>query len=146
VVAVPVDAGRREDLGEPVQELESRETECGTAGRIGAREKVEDLVGAAADEVESVEREGGPGTIPDKPLQAGPVGGLDADAPVQAQPAPMLPGQHILGVVGFQEAVTAKMSQNPGADRVLETLQELAGEGRSLVEAEGFVLNSRILA
>jgi len=43
----------------------------------------------------------------DQPFQAFAVGGLDADAPVEAEPATVLPAQHVLGVVGLQEAVAA---------------------------------------
>ncbi len=35
MVTVTVDAGRREDLGEAIQELQGRETEGGAAGGIG---------------------------------------------------------------------------------------------------------------
>ena len=62
MVAVAVNAGWGEDLGESVQELESGETKGGAAGEVGPREEVEDLVGAAADEVEAVEGERRPGT------------------------------------------------------------------------------------
>jgi len=58
-----VEVGRIE-LGTPVevvQELDSREAERGPAGGIGLGEHVEDLVGTATDEVETVEGEGGPG-------------------------------------------------------------------------------------
>ena len=57
-----MDAGRREDLGQAVQELQSGEAQGGTAGGIGLGEPVEDLVGAAADEVEAFESEGWPGS------------------------------------------------------------------------------------
>ena len=48
----------------------------------------------------------------------------------------MIPAEHVLGVVGFQEAVAAKMAEDPLSDRVLEALQELGGEGGGFVEAE----------
>jgi hypothetical protein len=145
VVPVAMESGRREDLGQPIEELEGRETEGGPTGRVGLREEIEDLVGAAADQVESAECEEGPGTIPNEPLEAVAVGGLDADAGVQAEPATVLPGQHVLGLVGFQEAVAAEVPQNPGADRVLEAFQELVGEGGGLVEAEAGFWVGRIL-
>ena len=122
MVAVAVDAGWREDRGQPVEELQGREPEGGTAGGIGPREEVEDLVGAAADEVEAIEGKRWPRTIPDEAFESGPVGGLDADAPIQTEPTAVVPVEHILGFVGFQEAVAARMSQDPGADRVLEAL------------------------
>jgi hypothetical protein len=136
VVSVAVNSGWRKDCGQAVQELEGGETERGAAGGIGLGEDVEDLVGAVAEQVEPFEGEGRPSTIPDEPLKAVAVGGLDADAGVQAEPATVIPGQHVLGLVGFQEAVAAKMPQDPGTDRVLEGLQEFVGEGCGLVEAE----------
>ena len=56
---------RRENLGQPVQELESREPEGGTARGIGPRKQIEDLVGATVDKVETIESEKRPGAIPD---------------------------------------------------------------------------------
>ena len=82
----------------------------------------------------------------DQPFQAFAVGGLDADAPVEAKAAAVLPAQHVLGVVGFQEGVAEHVADDPGTDRVLETFQELVGEGRGFVEAEGVGLHSRITA
>ena len=55
VVAVAVDPGWGEDLGQTIQELEGREAECGAAGRIGPGEEVENLVGAAVEEVKAIE-------------------------------------------------------------------------------------------
>jgi hypothetical protein len=60
VVAVTVDAGRGEDLGQAVQELQGGETQGGAAGEVGPWQEVEDLVGASPDQVESVEGEGRP--------------------------------------------------------------------------------------
>ena len=62
MIAVAVDSGWREDLGQPIQELEGGEAERGTAGQIGPPEEVQDLVKAADDEVEAVE--GGSGGAP----------------------------------------------------------------------------------
>ena len=98
MVAMAVDAGWREDGGEAVEELQGREPEGGTAGEVGPREEVEDLVGAAADEVESVQGEGTPGTIPDEAFEAGAVGGLDADAGIEAEPRRPSPLEDPFGV------------------------------------------------
>jgi len=122
VAAVTVDAGRRENLGHPVQKFEGGETERGAAGGVEPWEEVEDRVGAAADRVESVEGEGGPGTVADQALEAGHVGSLDASDGVETEAATVMPGQKVLGVVGLQEAVATGIPQDPGADRVLEAL------------------------
>ena len=91
VVAVAVNAGRRKDGGEAIQELQGREPEGGAAGGIGLLQKVEDLVGAAADEVEAVEGEGAPRAVANEAFEAGTVGGLDADAGVEAEPTAVVP-------------------------------------------------------
>jgi hypothetical protein len=81
----------------------------------------------------------------DEPLEAGAVGGLDTDAGVQAEPTAVIPGQHVLGVVGLQEAVAAEVPQHPFSHSVLEALQELVGEGGGFVEAEAGFWIGRIL-
>mgnify|MGYP001820118228 CR=1 FL=1 len=82
MVSVTVDAGWREDRGQAIQKLQGRETQGGPTGRVWFRQDVEDLVGAAADEMEAVEGKGRPSTIANQPFQALPVGGLDADASI----------------------------------------------------------------
>jgi hypothetical protein len=139
VVTVTVDTGWREEVGEAVKELESGETEGGTAGQVGPREQVENLVGTAVDEMKAVESEGGPGTIPDQPFEAGAVGGLDADTPIQTESTPVIPGQHVLGLVGLQEAVATEVAQHPFSDSMLEALEEFGCESRGFVEAEAGV-------
>jgi hypothetical protein len=83
VVSVAVNAGWEEEGGEAVEKLEGRETQGGAAGGVGLGQDVENLVRAAADEVETVESERGPRTVADQPLEAFAVGSLDADAPIQ---------------------------------------------------------------
>ncbi len=61
MVSVAMDSGWGEDGSETIQELESREAEGCTAGGIRLKEQVENLVGTAADEMETIEREGRPG-------------------------------------------------------------------------------------
>ena len=48
----------------------------------------------------------------------------------------VIPGQHILGLMGLQEAVASKMAEDSGPDGVLEALEELGCESRGFVEAE----------
>ena len=111
------------------------------------QDEVEDLVGTVADQVESVEGERLPSTVPDEPFQSGSVGGLDADAGVQDEPTAVIPGQHILGVVGLQEAVAPEVPRHTFSHGVLEALQELVGEGGGFVETEaGFWMGGRILS
>lgn len=83
-----------------------------------------------------------PGTVANEALEAGSVGGLDADAGVEAEPTNVIPGEHILGFVGFQEGVAGEVAEHPFSDGVLEAFQELGGEGGGFVEAEagGWVL------
>ena len=55
MVAVAMDSGWGEDRGQAAQELEGGETRGGAACGVGLGQDVEDLVGTAADQVESVE-------------------------------------------------------------------------------------------
>jgi len=83
----------------------------------------------------------------DQSFEAGAVGGLDTDAGIETEPTPVIPGEHIFGLVGLQEPVAAKVSQDSGTDRVLEALEELGGEGCGFVEAEaGLWILALILA
>jgi hypothetical protein len=86
--------------------------------------------------MEAFEGEGPPGTIADQALESGPVGSLDANAGVEAEPTAVIPGEHILGVVGFQESVADHVAKDPFSDGVLEAFQEFLGEGCGFVEAE----------
>ena len=136
MVTVAVDVGQGEDVGETVKELRGRESEGGAAGGIRLGQNVEDLIGAAADEVETLEGEGRPGTIPDQTFEAGAVGGLDADGGIEAKAAPVVPGEHVGGLVGLQKAMATEMSEYPGSDDALQAFQELRRESGDLVEAE----------
>jgi hypothetical protein len=145
-----VDTRRGEDLGEAVEELEGRETQRGPACGVGLGQDVEDLVGTAIDEAEAFESEGRPGAIPEEAFEAVAVGGLDANTPIQTESPAVIPAEHILDLVGFQEAVTANVPQHPLSHGVLEVLPELRCEGRGFVEAEagggsGLVLTRIIL-
>jgi hypothetical protein len=102
VITVAVDVGWGEDGGRAVQKLQGREPEGGADGGIGLLQKVEDLVGAAADEVEAVEGKGAPRAVA---IEAGTVGGLDADAGVEGKPAACVDPLKELGdaaAVGFE--------------------------------------------
>jgi hypothetical protein len=143
---VAVDAGWREKRGQAVQGLQGRQAQGGAAGQVGRREEVENLVGTVADQVEPVEGEGRPGTIPNEPLKAGAVGSLDTDAAVKAEPATVIPGQHVLGVVGLQEVVATDVEEDSFAYRALEAFQKLGCEGGGFVEAEADGRIGRILA
>jgi hypothetical protein len=72
----------------------------------------------------------------DEALQSLSVGSLDADTGIETEPTTVLPAQHILGVVGFQEAVADHVAEDPFSHRVLEALQELVGESCGFVETE----------
>ena len=55
-------------------------------------------------------------------LEAFAVGGLKADAPIEAKTAAVIPAEHVLGVMGFQEAVAGEVSEHPFSHGVLEAL------------------------
>jgi hypothetical protein len=119
MVAVAVDAGWGEDAGQAVQKLESREAEAGAAAGVRFRQEIEDLVGAVVDEVKAFEGKRPSGTITNQAFESFPVGGLDTDAGVEAEPTTVIPCEHVLGFVGLQEAVTDHVAEDPFSHRVL---------------------------
>ena len=58
----------------------------------------------------------------------------------------MIPAEHVLGIVGLQEAMADHVADDPGTDCVLKALQEFLGEGGGLVEAEAGLRMRRILS
>lgn len=122
VVAVAMNPGWGKDGGETIQELEGREAERGATREIRGREDVEHLVGASTDEVKAVQGERRPGTVADQAFEAGSVMALDTDAGVEAKATAVIPVEHILGFVGFEEAMATKMAEDSFAYRVLEAL------------------------
>ena len=147
VVAVAVNVGRREEVCETVQELQRRESEGGAARGIGFGQDVEDLIGSVADEVQPFEGEGRLGAVADEALEGVAVGGLDADAGVEAEAAAVIPGEHVGGLVGLEQAMAAEVAQDAGADGALEALQALGRESGGFVEAEvaGWVQGPRVV-
>jgi len=115
----------------------------GAAGEIESRKEAEDLVGAARDEVEPVEGKGRSCTVADEPLEAGAVGGLDADVGVQAEAATVIPGQHVLCLVGLQKALAPKVRQHPFSHRVLEVLPDNPVQGGGLGALSAIELGMR---
>jgi hypothetical protein len=73
-------------VGSKGRQLQGAEAQGRAAGGVGLGQDGEDLVGTTVDEMEPVEGEGGPGTIPDQPLKAFAVGGLDPDAGIETEP------------------------------------------------------------
>ena len=52
--------------------------------------------------------------LADEPLEAFTVGSLDMDTPIQTEPTTVIPAEHVLGVVGLQEAVAEEWGEEPG--------------------------------
>jgi len=80
--------------------------------------------------VKTLQGEGWPSAVAQEALEAGPVRGFDPDAGVEAKTTAVVPCEHVLGDMGLQQAVAAKVAQHPGADDMLEPLQELGGEAK----------------
>ena len=99
----------------------------------------------AADQLEALEGERGPGTIPNEAFETSTVQGLDADAGVEAEAAAVIPAEHVFGLVGCQEAVATEVPQHPFSDGVLEAVQELGCETSGLVEADASGLGLGVL-
>jgi len=104
MVAVAVHAGWRHKGDEALKELEGREDDLGApVGRGFGKAVKEARVGRGeggdtGEGVESLEREGRPGTIAQEALEAGTILTFDADRSVDAEAAGSLPGEHVAGV------------------------------------------------
>ena len=99
----------------------------------------------AADQLEALEGERGQGTIPDEALEPRAVLGLNTDTGVQAKTPAVIPGEHVFGVMGLQEAVAANVAEDPLSHGVLEAIQELGCETSGLVEADAAGLGLWVL-
>jgi hypothetical protein len=103
VVAAAVHARRWHEGDEALGELQRREDDLGApvGGGFGkAIQKVRVGRGEGGDTgegVESLEREGRPGTIAQEALEAGTILTFDAHGSVDAEPAGSLPGEHVAG-------------------------------------------------
>ena len=94
VVAVAVDAGRRDETADGGEKFEGREGEDGATVGRGPRRVVEDLAdggpaltgggGRMVLDAQALEGEGRPGAVSEQPLSAGGVGAMDANGGVQA--------------------------------------------------------------
>jgi hypothetical protein len=74
-----------------------------------------------------------------KPETADTAKGMDLPnhhAPRPTRSAAVIPGEHVVGLVGLQEAVAGHVAEDPPSDRVLEALEETGGEGGGFVEAK----------
>jgi len=127
VVAMAVLPRRRDEIGEPVEELKrsefddaigprprglSRTTRADPAGRLVSGEHVADFGYAAvctADHGEPLQGEGRPGTVSEKMFEAPKIARhiaidqRDPDARVDGKPA-VLPGEHVGGGRGVEQA------------------------------------------
>jgi hypothetical protein len=57
----------------------------------------------------------------------------------------LIEAEHVLGLMGLQEAVATEMSQDPGTDGMLEALQKLLGKAGGFVGAEVGCGTGRVL-
>ena len=100
VVAMAVGPGRGDQPREPLEQLAGCEPEGGAAVGERACEPVDEARvglaqgGLSGGGVEPVQREGGPGTVPDQALETGAVMGRDTDRPVEAETSGSAPGAH----------------------------------------------------
>jgi len=95
-IVMPVTSRRRNQRGEPVEQLERGEGELGLAGGQRLGEAIADvLIGAVPGE--SFTGEGGTGAVAQQPFEAGAVRSLDQDGGVQREPAAVAPAGEVGG-------------------------------------------------
>ena len=149
MVAVAVHAGRRDEPGDALQELEGREQDLGAAVGRGPWEAVEQSglwrgeAGRAARGVKPFEGEGRPGTVAKQTLDARTVVALDVDGSVDAEAAGPLPGEHAVGIGLVEKAARAEVPEHATLDDTLEAEPMDFVEHGGLVEADRSVGDRR---
>lgn len=109
MIAVPVDAGRRDESGQPIQELERGEPEHGAPVGRGPGQAIADLtLGLPVAPLEPLERERRPGAVAEQSLESGPVVGFDADRGVEGEASGVIPGEHVAGGVLLEQSVAGE--------------------------------------
>jgi hypothetical protein len=78
----------------------------------------------------------GPGTVADKPLDAGAVLALDAHGGIDAEPTGALPGEHVVRVGFVEEAAASEQSQDAALHGGFEVLDVLGAHFGGLVEPD----------
>jgi len=101
VVAVSVDAGRRHEAGESVEQLKGREAKLVAAVHIGLGEPVDQASLRRGERLETgggvkpLQSERPAGAVADEPLETRPVLSLDADGAIHRKAAGPAPGAHV---------------------------------------------------
>ena len=140
VVAVAVDVGWGHEECEAFEEFEGREPEDGGTLRGRTREVVEDVIGAAGagaaagGALEALLTEGRTGAVAEESFEARAVPGFDAYGGIDAEPSVALPGRHVVGDVGLEEAVAAEVAKDPAADGGGEVTRLLRRDGGVCLE------------
>ena len=142
MVAVPMDAGRWNEPGQAVEQLEGSEAKLLATVHIGLGEPIyqpslrrgERLeIGGA---VESLQGERPPRTVPNEPLETRSVLALDPDRCVDGKPAGPLPRAHVRHRGGIQEATPAEPAQDAKLHRAGQGLRVPSLKAGGLVEAD----------
>ncbi|HUF31424.1 MAG TPA: hypothetical protein VMM77_12300, partial [Gemmatimonadaceae bacterium] len=143
VVAVAVNAGRRDQAAQRGEKLEGREGEDSAAVADGSRRgggaALLARLGVALD-AQAFEGERRPGAVPQQPFPAGGVGAVDADGGVQAEAATGLPGEHVLYGVLVEESAALEEAEHALQQRALEAKDVVGKEVGRLVEDDAGVV------
>jgi hypothetical protein len=148
VVAVTMDARRRDELGESVKEFEGREQQLGATMDVGFGEAVEKAAlgrregGGGFEGVQPLERERRARTISDEALDARTVFTLDAHGRVDAEPARALPREHAGGVEFGEESVAAEVAEDSSLEGGFELADVIGRQLEGLVEVEAHLAAS----
>jgi hypothetical protein len=128
VVAVPMDAGRWNEPGQAVEELEGSEAKHFATVHIGLGEPIHQASLRRGERletgggVEPLQGERPARTVPNKPLETRSVLGLDPDRCVDGKPAGPLPRAHVRHRGGIHEPAPGEPAQDA----------ELYGAGQGL--------------
>jgi hypothetical protein len=145
VVPMAVHAGRWDEPGEALQELEGGEHDLGAPIGRGFGEPIEEPCvgrgegGRSAQGVKALEGEGWPGAVTDQAFDARTVLTLDANGSVDAEAAGALPGEHALGIGLVEKAARVEVPEHAALDDTREVEPVVFVEDGGLIEADSSV-------
>jgi hypothetical protein len=113
MIAVAVEARRREQRGQPLDQFQGREPQLGATIGLGLGETIDELL--VAKLLEPLQGEGWARAVAQQPLQAGAVGAYDPDRSIQREASAVVPAGHLARIGGIERAGAGKPAQHAGA-------------------------------
>ena len=117
MVAQAVQARRRDQRGQPVEQFERREAQLGAPIGLGLGEAIDEPV--VADLLEPLQRKRRAGAIAQQPFQPGAVGAFDAHRGIQGEAPAVVPAGHVARIGWVERTGAGEPAQHASAHLLL---------------------------